>query len=334
VLGTAAATLAIASSVLAAVGIAQGRSTLAGTSQLGTAVVVAAAAVVPLLGWVWVARRNAGLLAPELPFRFGPLAAAIAVAGPVSNLWWARPVLLEIAAASAPPGQAGETARLVRRWWTCLIGGVGSYLAHPVITELARRVPAGRIGVWAEVLLAQAPVLLVPAAAVLFALLLHRIGRWQAGRSPDADAATRQPDTGAVRPGGRTAALAFGALSFGMLATGGVAALVLASDGYVLAFLRPYVVGHATIFLITAAFVAAALVRLVLQPPAGSRMLATALCWAAMLGLVPPAMHGLPEGWDVAGAVLLVAAALAGVVAADRTERSGGVSRRRRSGAG
>jgi hypothetical protein len=89
----------------------------------------------------------------------------------------------------------------------------------------------------------------------------------------------------------------------------------------------------AAAYLITATAVLAALVRLVLQPPAGSRVLVTALCWVALLGLLSPALPRIRAEWDVAGGLLLVVPALAGLVAADRVDRCG-VSRRRRFGAG
>jgi hypothetical protein len=53
----------------------------------------------------------------------------------------------------------------------------------------------------------------------------------------------------------------------------------------------------------------------------------------AVLGLLSPALPRIPTEWDLAGGLLLVVSAVAGLVAADRVDRRG-VSRRRRFGAG
>jgi hypothetical protein len=323
------------SSALAAIGIAQSWDTQGpmGNPDLSASALVAMAALVPLLGWVWVARRNAGLLAPGHRFRFGPLTAAIAVAGPVSHLWWARPVLLEIATASAPPGQSAAAARLVRSWWACLIGGVGSLLLQRALTLLGYRGFATHLPVWAELVLRSAPVFLLPVAAVQFAVLVRRIGRWQHGGAPAAGPVTAPPDAGAVRPLSQGTAVACGLVTVVLLATPGIATLVQLSDVYLLPAGRPGAQWTAAGYLITATAVFAAVARLVLQPPAGSRVLVTALCWAALLGLLSPALPRIPDDWDVAGGLLLIVSALAGLVAADRVDRCG-VSRRRRSWAG
>lgn len=323
VLGAVAGALAVVSAALAAAAVLQvwPRPRWRADVDLEAAVLVATAALVALVAWVWIARRNAGLLAPGRPFRFGPLTAAFAVALPVSHLWWVRPVLLETALASAPSGETAAAVRLVRSWWACLIGGVGAILVEPTVTLTGYRLPVTGLPVCAELALRFAPVPLLPAAAVLFALLLGRIGRWQA-QEPVVREVAAPAAVPPVGPAARVIAVGCAVVAIALLVAAGVAALVNLNSPYLLPEGRPIVGRHAATNLITAAAVAVPALRLALSPPAGARMLVTVLCWTALLGLAHPRLFGLPGGWGVAGALQLVASAVTSLVAADRVDRS------------
>jgi hypothetical protein len=144
-----------------------------------------------LATWVLRARRNAGALRPDHPFRFSPTGAMAGVLVPLGNLWFTGPVVTEIADAGRP-AELRDRRLPERVWWSCGQVAAGALVAAAVAVAVAWT-PLGRQGPMTDPLptsrevTAQLAVAVLNGVAVatlaamtaLLAVTLTRIGRDQ-----------------------------------------------------------------------------------------------------------------------------------------------------------